>query len=203
MKWIGLSIFLFSFKVLAHPVAYEGAFSFMSINSKETSENTLIYSPKYWLGAGIMHQQSGEEKWSNAHLGLLLKRWNELHSQANLYLFGGPGVVWNREQTDYFTRYGIQADWETRRLYTMGKVSIADSKKFGDEQYYEGRIGFAPYLAGFDDINAWAILQVSHSNTSENSVQITPLLRMFYQNVLWEVGSSLKRDWLINFMVRY
>lgn len=203
MKWIALSIFLFSFNVLAHPVAYEGAFSFMSINSRDMSENTLVYSPKYWLGTGVKHVEGKDSKWTNAHLGFLAKRWNEFHSQGNFYLFGGPGVVWNRQQSDYFTRYGMQLDWETRRIYTMFKTSIADSKKFGTEQDYEGRIGFAPYLAGFDDFNSWMILQVTHVPGREQEVQVTPLLRMFYQNVLWEVGSSFQGNWLLNLMVRY
>ena len=34
-------------------------------------------------------------------------------------------------------------------------------------------------------------------------LMLTPLLRFFYHNVLWEIGSSTRGDWMLNLMVHY
>jgi len=195
-------VYCLSFSAWAHPVAYEDAFSFMSINSADRSENTLVYSPKWWLGTGVMHVQKGDHKWTNLHLGLLLKRWNNWESQGNLYLFGGPGIEQMNGQEKYFTRTGVQADWESRKIYTMIKYTSTITD-WQNQESYEGRVGFAPFLAGFKDLNIWAILQVDHNPKATQQTEVTPLVRMFYKNVLWELGSSLDNKWLINFMVRF
>lgn len=202
--------------IMAHPVAYEGAFSFMSMNTEGSNENTLVYSPKYYLGTGVKYtmmkdkgfdeDQGTKEQWVNLHLGYLVKRWNDYKYQGNLYLFGGPGYVFsdsNSEHNDeYFTRVGFQADWETRRIYTLARYNAALSK-YRNVEEYTLRFGAAPYLAGFDDLNAWIILEAKHSPQSENETEVSPILRMFYQNILWEVGGSFNNNWILNFMVRY
>lgn len=198
---------LFSLSAYSHPVAYQGAYSFMSINNSEMSENTLIYSPKYWLGLGVKSVQSENEKWNNLHLGFLLKRWNEFNSQANIYAFGGPGIVSIRQEDDSFKdesfmRYGVQADWESREYYTMIKYNGAYSKNETSEEF-QARVGFAPFIAGFNDFNLWAILQYQHMPFETEQTRVTPILRMFYKTVLWELGSSLDNNWNLNFMVRF
>lgn len=210
MKWIVLiNCFLFSLKTYAHPVAYEGAFSFMSMNTSKMSENMLIYSPRFWLGTGLMHVQTKNDKeWSNLHLGWLVKRWNQSQSQGNLYIYGGPGILKekNKDSQDsrYFTRLAIQADWETREIYTLFKYNTnRTNNEFYDE--YQARLGFAPYLANYNEINSWLFVQVDHRPQSlmQEKWSVTPVLRQFYKNVLWEIGSSLESDWMINVMVRY
>lgn len=189
----------------AHPVAFAGATSFMTNNMPGLSENTLIYSPTHRWGLGLKHVTQGEERsrWTNFHVGFLVKRWNELHSQGNFYLFGGPGVLEkDNGKFDYFTRAGFQADWESRHIYTMLRYSTGMSKA-GVLEQYNGRIGFAPFVAGYNELNIWGILQVQHVPQREEETMITPLLRMFYKNVLWEAGSSFSGDWLLNFMIRY
>lgn len=203
MKCVVLSIFfLLSSPVWAHPVAFKGATSFMSLNNSQMTENTLVYSPEYWLGTGVKHITNGDDEWTNAHLGLLLKRWNEFESQGNFYLFGGPGRLKTKSESEYFTKVGAQLDWESRRLYSYARYSGAYSK-VKDLEQYEGRVGFAPYIAGFNDLNSWLMLQVQHVPERKDETMVTPMIRMFYKNVLWELGSSLKSDWMLNFMVRY
>lgn len=188
--------------VLAHPVAYEGAYSYMGFFGPKSNENTLVYSPRYWLGTGIKHVRAQDKKWTNAHLGFLLKRWNELDSQGNVYLFTGPGIYEYQGHQSYFTRMGAQADWESRRFYTMARYSRAQWND-GDFEDYQTRLGFAPYLANYEELNSWGILQFQYTPDLNKKVTITPTLRMFYKNVLWEVGSSLDGNWMFNFMIRY
>lgn len=202
IKYLIMLSFLVSFRSYAHPVAYARAYSYMAQNTSKASENTLVYSPKYWLGYGLKHIQSGENEWTNLHLGFLLKRWNEFEYQGNIYLFGGPGRVKYQGEEASFAKYGFQADWETRRVYTLFKYTSAQSDLIRTEEFV-GRVGFAPFVAGFNDLNAWGILQVKYSALEEKQTEITPYLRMFYKNVLWEMGSSLDQNWMFNFMVRF
>jgi hypothetical protein len=65
------------------------------------------------------------------------------------------------------------------------------------------RAGFAPYLAEFNELNAWFILEANHMNKGMSDVEITPLIRLFYKNILIESGSSFKGDVQFNFMVHY
>ncbi len=186
----------------AHPVAYEGAFSYMTLNTSVQSENTFVYSPKYYLGAGVKHVQQGENQFTNFHLGYLVKRWNEFNSQGNFYLYGGPGKYKIQEDNGNFMRYGFQADWESRKYYTALRYTNIDASEFNQEQYI-ARLGFAPFIAGFNDLNAWLILQYQNTPQGEKKEVVTPVLRMFYKNVLWEIGSSFDNQWTLNFMVRW
>lgn len=200
-----LIILFFSQVIKAHPVAFKGAVSFMTNNMRNLTENTLIYSPTFDWGLGIKHVSQGVERnrWTNIHIGYLVKRWNRFDSQGNLYFFGGPGVYEEEKgKFSYFTRLGFQADWETRFFYTMLRYSAGQFSYRVLEQY-NARVGLAPFLAGYNELNIWAILQFQHVPQRNRETMITPLIRMFYKNVLWEAGSSLSGDWLFNFMVRY
>lgn len=184
----------------------------MSMNTGDMSENMLIYSPRYWLGTGLMHAQvkndgvaASKEEWTNLHLGWLIKRWNQAASQGNLYLYGGPGIVKTQNDSKYFTRLAVQADWETREVYTFFRYNTV---RTNNDHYddYQFRLGFAPYLADYNEINSWLFLQVDHRPQAlmqEHEWSVTPVIRQFYKNVLWEFGSSLESNWMINLMVRY
>jgi hypothetical protein len=49
------------------------------------------------------------------------------------------------------------------------------------------RLGFAPYLAEFDELSFWLILE-DRKSTEQSSV--FPILRFYYRNALWEVGGT-------------
>lgn len=100
------------------------------------------------------------------------------------------------------TRLGFQADWKDREIYTALKYSSAHIES-DNMEFYEVRVGFAPYIAGYDELNAWVILQVQNSAVFQKQTVISPILRMFYKNVLWEIGSSLNGAYQLNFMARY
>jgi hypothetical protein len=47
------------------------------------------------------------------------------------------------------------------------------------------------------------MLQGMYTPDVDRKVMLTPLLRFFYHNVLWEMGSSTRGEWMLNFMVHY
>lgn len=201
----------------AHLVSYEGGSEVMleSMGSMR-SQLSVIYSPKWWLGMGLVYDRinpTDTEKMDayTTQVAVLLKRWNLPDAQGNFYLHLGAGHLQHRSLTsshdEFVIKYGLRADYETRRIYTaLEYFSIAgvdsDSEK---NQWVESlmfSLGVAPYIAQYEDFNTWFIAKVMWRNDFKN-VEIFPTARFFFKNVLWEVGQSLNGETLFSFMMRY
>lgn len=138
-------------------------------------------------------------------LNFLLKRWNELDSQANIYLsigHGGEKVKTSFKDTSILA---LEADWESRKYYVSAKEDVLLSNRDSGLNVYQTKLraGFAPYLAEFNEINTWFILQTDFSNKMEEEFKLTPFVRFFYHNVLTEFGVSSKGDAQFNLMVHF
>ena len=79
----------------AHPVAYAGSNSIMTWNNPEMSEWMFAHSftSHYALAARYFRNETvdGKREFYIPQLNFLLKRWNELESQGNVYLSIGHG----------------------------------------------------------------------------------------------------------------
>ncbi len=53
------------------------------------------------------------------------------------------------------------------------------------------------------EITDFSTIRVMDQSALELNWKITPLLRFFYKNVLWEIGSSLQSDFYLTLMVHY
>lgn len=197
----------------AHPVAYAGSYSLMTWNNADMSEWMLSYSftSNYSLGGKYVRLETkeGERTFYVPQLTFLLKRWNELASQGNLYLALGHGTeVVERDgskKTQSASVLSLDADWESRKYYVSFKHEATLDHRNSARNIYATKLraGFAPYLAEFDELNGWFILQVDSSNKSKKDYMLTPLIRLFYKNILLEFGSSMKGDSQLNFMVHF
>src|SRR5690606_31155240 len=121
--------------------------------------------------------------------------------QSNVYLHGGIGFEdqeFQKKQTRGAWLLGVEADWETRVLYTSLKFN-----QFNDFNMTQARVGFSPVIADFKSLQTWFMIQAMVIDDLNETVMITPMLRFFYHNVLWEVGSSTRGDWMLNLMVHY
>ncbi len=98
---------------------------------------------------------------------------------------------------------GFEADWETRTFYTALKYYHFTSPALADFSMTQARIGISPFEAGFEHLQLWFMIQAMTMPKVEPKVIITPMLRFFYKNVLWEFGPSTRGDWLLNLMVHY
>ncbi len=190
----------------AHPVIYQGGWALNSSNMPEYSNNYVMYSFTQRLALGVDHWRFSRDG-ANNELGLvklnqLLWRRNGTDSQANLYLHGGLGVEDREFGGDKRTRasglVGADVDWETRSLYTAAKYY-----QFQNSYIAQGRIGFSPRKAPFEELQTWFMLQGMVIGDVQDRVTLTPLVRFFYHNVLWELGSSTRGEWMLNLMVHY
>ncbi|MBY0413222.1 MAG: hypothetical protein K2Q18_03610 [Bdellovibrionales bacterium] len=200
---------LLGVKVEAHPVAFAGSYSIMTWNNKDSSEWMFVHSitSRYSLAARYtrMDTKDGERTFYLPEMSFLLKRWNELDSQANIYLTLGHGVEKEESTFKNTTAATLEADWESRKYYVSFKEDVLVSYKDKSKSMFQTRVraGFAPYLANFNELNAWFILQADHSNKGMDEVTLTPLVRLFYRNILTEMGASSRGDLQFNFMVHF
>jgi len=189
MKYI---ILLFiSISTFARPVGYQGSINGLSFTKGKSSENTLHYSPKYYYSFGVKSFLNDDFTYKGFYGSYLLKRWNLKNSQSNIFTYGSVGQDQNRNKMG---NYGIQADYETRNFYTLYSFQKYNSKDFILDNHIF-RLGFAPYKAGFNDINIWMIGEYSLIDNN-----VTPLIRVFYKNVLWEAGYNPNEQVLFNLM---
>jgi hypothetical protein len=183
---------------LAHPVSFKGGFGTMPEYSGDRVDLELNYSltPTTALGLSTIHAESshGSVSFVVPRFNHRLYRRNELESQTNLYVSGGIGGSMRGDASGIAGLIALQGDFETRRVYTLLNLEALPSSGGVDLTRVRYRAGFAPYLAGFDDLNTWIIFQVDHQTEMEDSWVFSPLLRFFYRNLLLEVGASLHGD---------
>jgi hypothetical protein len=134
-------------------------------------------------------------------VGFLVKRWNNLGSQANIYANLGYGFERRNGQTSGALNTELQADWESRKYYLAAEFQAVRLVERDPYNLMRVRAGFAPYLVEFDQLHSWFIVQAERNSAVSAETEITPLIRLFYQNVLIEVGMSLKGETNFNFMI--
>lgn len=186
------------FEVVAHPVSFKGGFGVMPEYQPERQELELNYSVsnKAAIGVSSIHVQ---QKNRNAtfvipRFNYRLYRANEMDSQANVYLYGGVGGVESRDRTGAALLSGAQADYETRRVYTLIAGENIKGEEGLDVSRVRYRLGGAPYAGDFDDLHTWLIAQVEYTPDLENEWTVGPIVRLFYENYLIEVGSSTRGE---------
>jgi hypothetical protein len=202
-----ITILLLGVSASAHPVSYKDAVGIMSYNTPTTNELLLTYSltPRFALATTYLRDSNSEFYIPRANF--LLARWNEHDSQANIYLSGGSG--WEKfNNKTYSAHLGeIIADWESRKYYVYLehqylKRNNTDNSLLPTQDYNhtKARFGFAPFLAEYDELNIWAILQFD-KHLDSTQIEATPFLRFYIRNVLWEIGAGFNGSFNFNFMI--
>lgn len=204
MKLFTLLVVCFASSSWGHPVIYKDGLAVSSTNMPMYSNNYLLYSVTNRFAVGLEHNRFDE--WDSGLLKLngLLWRDNGESHQANLYFHGGVGFIDQNERGSRgLYNFGVEADWETRVLYTSLKHLRYPGARNAELSVSQARVGFSPKEAPFESLQTWFIVQGMVIQDVEDRVMIMPMLRFFYQNVLWEVGSSTRGDWMLNLMVHY
>ena len=194
----------------ARPVSYPGGWTLMQMNDKGSNALQLHYSPTARYSIGYRGEYFRDSTWQfhGAQVNYLVNRWNNVGSQANLYLKSSIGLAYREHHaSDYQAKpagtLGIAWDWETRRYFTSYEnryVNAGDANRFYQQS---ARIGIAPYIGDYGDIHTWLMLQVDHEPSQDESISITPLVRLFKGETLVEAGISTRKEALLNWVVRF
>jgi hypothetical protein len=149
---------------------------------------------RYSVGASSYYREGRDStaEFGIAQFNYLVKRWNELDSQANVNASVGFGGRHDSVHNDAVAVYGaLEADYETRRIYSQLAAETLQSDSNVHFERYRARAGIAPYRAAFDALNTWLVVQLDIMPQMDDSVRVTPLVRLFYNNIALEVGASI------------
>ena len=195
---------------LSRPVSYPGGWTIMQKNEKSVHSLHVHYSPTARYSVGYRTEYWRDEGWQfhGVQLNYLVKRHNMPTSQANLYLKGGLGMAYGdlglpdgETQPAAFT--DIAFDWESRRYFTSYETRAYYARDIDKFLRQKARVGIAPYLGDYDDVHSWLMLQVDHITGEGDRISFTPLVRMFKNEYLGEVGISNKGEVLFNLIIRF
>lgn len=204
---LGLLTSLLSMMAVAHPVSYQDGIGIMSYNSQKMNELLLTYSftPRFAVANTYLRDSKSEFYIPRANF--LLKRWNEPNSQANFYISAGTGLEKFGSQTSSAHLGEVVLDWESRKYYTyLEHLYIRRSNTANplipiqDYNHTKLRMGFAPFLADYEDLNIWFISQFEKHN-EESQIEAIQFLRFYRKNVLWEIGAGFDGSIAFNFMI--
>jgi hypothetical protein len=195
-----LSICLFAGRADARPVSFPDGWMLMSMNDHMEHSFMLSYSPTAKDAFGVRSDyMRDEEHWVHTAIyNRLLQRWNAADSQGNLFLQTGLGAAYDGRNTDPAASIGLEADWETRRIYFSYENRLLYAGDVEQSFSHKARAGFAPYEGDYDDLHTWLMVQVDHHPKSDDKVVVTPFIRVFTQEVLAEFGISDKKDVMLN-----
>jgi hypothetical protein len=191
----------------AHPVIYKGGVAISSSNRPSFSDNYIMYSPTQHWALGANHWRFTLEDNQHRELSLLklnhlLWRKNGEDFQSNIYLHAGGGVAQGERSGRAFMGGG-EVDAETRSLF----FSLKHYRFLGpggmNTPLTQGRVGISPKKTDYHQLQSWVMVEAMHMGEINPTLMITPLLRFFYHNVMWEMGSSTRGEWMLNLMVHY
>lgn len=211
VKTMILSILLAPLVAAAHPVAFRNATGIMGGHSSRLSHHQINHSFRHWFASGIHHikeiRPTGSRKATFASANFLVKRWNGNALQANLYNAWGLGRS-DLGGPPQSAAYGmIQFDIEDRNYYFLTKHLRVFNRERNDLAQTKLRAGFAPYVAKFNGIHAWLILEWEQSRfftpRPDHIQSLTPLLRIFYKTLLFEIGQSFDGITKFNYITHF
>ena len=203
----GLLISLSASAALAHPVSYQDGVGLMSYNSAKMNELLLTYSftPRFAIANTYLRDSKSEFYIPRANF--LLKRWNNDDSQGNIYFSGGSGLEKFGGQSSSAHLGEVVLDWEDREFYTYFEHLYIRRNNtqnleipLQDYNHSKLRLGFAPFLADYEDLNIWFITQFEKHN-EDKQIDATQFLRFYRKNVLWEIGAGFDGSIAFNFMI--
>lgn len=202
-----LILIISSVSIFARPISYPGGWTIMQKNDWMKKRVHIHYSPSatHSLGLVFNHDELSEDNMIGAQWNYLLKRKNTRYSQANIYLMTLAGA--NLDNSNSFQGdLTLAGDWESRRLFTSYMASLRYEDGVSNKNIFSqsARIGIAPYLAEYGSFHTWIMLQVDHTPEfmGDDQIVVTPLLRFFKGDFLWEIGFSDNKKFLFNWIIR-
>jgi DNA-binding transcriptional MerR regulator len=190
----------------AKPISYVDGFMIMQENDETGKTLSLDYTINPNVAVGLYaKKESGDMDFTTLgpQVNYLVKRWNFPGAQGNIFSMTGAGVSRFQDDDEFSAWTGILADYETRRIFTSYEIRGMYAGDIETSVWQRARVGFAPYLANYDDLNTWLMVQVDHHPAKEDNVVVTPLVRFFYKTTLVEAGYSSNDHVMFNWVLQF
>ena len=194
----------------AAPMGFKDSWMTMGDFSKTYRELTANYAltPRDGIGVTSTYMQTNNKSQSQINNELsytrLVKRWNMPEAQANIWFIGGIGET----RGNYFSGTkatvspGIQADYETTRLYASAnaRIYIADGIT---NNIVSARTGFSFYEANYEETQPWLIVEARRMSMVSSTFELTPMLRLIHNRFFVEAGANFHGQPRLSFMYIY
>jgi len=191
----------------AKPISYVGGIMAMQENDETGHTLSLDYTIDPKLAVGLYAKKEGNQQKEFETIGpqvnYLLKRWNMPDGQANIFSMTGAGVSRWHGDNEVSAWQSILADYETRRIFTSYELRGMYAGDLEKSVWQRARVGVAPYLANYDDLNTWLMVQVDHHPAKDDTLVVTPLVRFFYKTTLVEAGYSSNNHVMFNWVLQF
>jgi len=194
----------------AAPMGFKDSWMTMGDFSKTYRELTANYAltPRDALGVTSTYMQTNNKSQSQINNELtytrLVKRWNMPEAQANIWFIGGVGETTGNyfSGTKATVSPGIQADYETTRLYASAnaRIYIADGIT---NNIVSARTGFSFYEANYDETQPWLIVEARRMSMVSDAYEVTPMLRLIHNRFFVEAGANFHGQPRLSFMYIY
>lgn len=179
----------------ARPITYpDGDMAMVEHEAGQTRLHAVhTFTPDFAAGIEFERDEDSGAETLSLMGATLLGRRNRENSQANAYLIADFGIVntpGDKDRPRFDTT--LEADWETRRLYTAYRGEARWIK--GDDTSLDHRLrfGVAPYVGDYGDVHVWAIVQADWREDSAERFSLTPVVRVFQGLVLLEAGAEVE-----------
>jgi hypothetical protein len=194
----------------AGPVSYADGVTLIEETDRESTSLAVHYTlnPHFALGYRTEWDRRNDVLLNGARATALLKRWYGENYQANAYLSLDVGVANgvgpNPSNAAPYIGAVFMADWETRRWFASYMAHAYEAFDAGSNIAHMARVGVAPYVADTGALHTWLMVEVDHRPDNPNEIDITPLVRFFKGDVLFEAGWSIRSNQpLVNLIYRF
>jgi hypothetical protein len=204
-----LSLTLTTFLTLhaeAKPLSYVGGTMVMQENDETGHTIALDYTfrPNNAFGLYVKEEENGKDiLMLTPEINTLLKRWNLPDGQGNIFNMSGAGLARYHDNNQPCLWTAFLADYESRRLFISYEPRFVWDGDIEKSFWQRARVGIAPYLANYNDLNTWLMFQVDHHPAKHDHFVATPLIRFFYKTYLFEVGYSSNQHIMVNWTVQF
>lgn len=194
-----LALALLATPAVAKPIAYANGTTMMfEVGAGTMAEAQLFHAPKYWwsAGGGWLGLDSDDGTLARdivyVRANVLAKRWNLPGAQANVFVWGGLGTATGSDFDGHelVRNIGVQADYETRRVYSAFRSDLNESDAFS-HRIDTLQLGWAPYEHDYDTLATWLVVQGRHYTGGLYDGIETALLVRFFKGGTWvEIGAT-------------
>ncbi len=162
MAAIVISVGLWTDSASARPITYTGGQVLVAEGQANQWQARYTYSHSFRHSSSVGFlrmddlRETGELEVAYLRAAWLARRWNQPHSQGNLFLWGGLGHAWTDQGSGFARHLGFQADWETRRVYTAAMSDLHDGSGWRHRNDTIA-LGVAPFEHDFERTAVWLV----------------------------------------------
>lgn len=182
----------------ARPIGYAGGRMLMLDASSDWQQLSVTYSPSYRYAFTAGHMRADELDGADWRLSssflraaVLLKRWNLPQAQSNVFFWGGLGSA-RYGDADFARHIGVQADYETRRIYASLVSELYEGSGFSF-RFDTVSVGVAPYKHDMQRLASWIVLKAKHTSNAQNT-SLKPELTWRMFTAKWWLDAGIDSD---------